>query len=396
MKRLLAVCAFTYVLVFLTVALPETAAQGNPMKGRDIYRFDTFGDEQLWTTVLRMHEVVGTLSPAAALDAGLKVDSDALPPALVRALKKGDVDLGNPAVTLRLFELNAVVGVIAKVNAGTVTSVGITCALCHSTVDNSLAAGVGRRLDGWPNRDLDVGFIISLSPALNETAKAPYKTWGRGKYDPRFKAFDGDSFIILNELTHPVMIPPAFGLRDVGFETYTGEGPISYWNAYVGIGQMGGHGDFFDPRIPLDIDQSEPDLVTPKLPALFAYQRLLKAPAPPHGSFDRAAARRGERVFNGAGRCAECHPAPTYTDVMRGSPLLHEPDEVDAEPEYARRSTTKKYRATPLAGAWQHPPYFHDGSAPDFSAVIGRYESALGIALSPRQRLDLIEFLKSL
>ena len=395
MRKVLTLVAVVYAVSFVLIALPETASQGgNPMKGRDIYRYDTFGDEQLWTTVLRMNEVVGTLQPVDALGAGLKVDADALPPSILHALKAGDVNLEDPAVTVKLLELNAVVGVMAKVSDGTVQTVGITCALCHSTVDSP--TGVGRRLDGWPNRDLNVGFIISLSPALKGTDVSPYLSWGPGKYDPRLHAFDGKKFITLNETTFPVMIPPSYGLRNVGYETYTGEGPISYWNAYVGIGQMGGHGDFHDPRIPLDIDQSDPDLVTPKLPALFAYQLQLQAPAPPNGSFDRAAARRGEKVFNGAGRCAECHPAPTYTDVMRGTPLLHDPDEVDAETEYVRRTTTKQLRSTPLAGAWQHPPYFHDGSAPDFSAVIARYERAKGIVLSPRQRLDLIEFLKSL
>jgi mono/diheme cytochrome c family protein len=395
MRRVLAVAVALYTISFILVAIPET--QGNPQHGREIFRYDTMGDEQLWTTFLRMNEVVGTLRPVDALEAGLKVDSQALPPAVIRALKAGEVDLESPAVTLALLRLNAVVGVIARVNAaGTVETVGITCALCHSQVDNSLAQGVGRRLDGWPNRDLNVGGIIAMSPALNETQRKVFNSWGRGKFDPRLQAFDGKGFKPLNETTFPVVIPPAYGLRDVGFETFTGDGPISYWNNYVGVTQMGGHGDFSDPRIPLVINQDPPDLVTPKLPALFAYQRQLKAPAPPHGSYNLFAARRGERVFNTVAGCAECHIAPTYTDVMRGSPLLHDPIEVGAEPEYASRSVTKQYRTSPLAGLWQHPPYFHDGSAPDLSAVVARYESARGISLTPRQRADLIEFLKSL
>jgi mono/diheme cytochrome c family protein len=394
MRRVLALAAFFYVVAFLLVAIPET--QGNPQHGRDIFRYDTFGDEQLWTTFLRMNEVVGAVRPIDALDAGLKVDADALPPSLIRALKAGNVNLEDPAVTVRLLELNAVVGLRAKVTNGQVETVGITCALCHSTVDNSLTAGVGRRLDGWPNRDLNVGGIIAMSPALNDTQRGVFNSWGRGKYDPRLQAFDGDEFRPLNETTFPVVIPPAYGLRDVGFETFTGDGPVSYWNNYVGVTQMGGHGDFNDPRMPLSIDQSDPDLVTPKLAALFAYQRQLKAPAPPKDSYNFFAARRGERVFNTVAGCAECHIAPTYTDVMRGSPLLHDPDEVGAETEYASRSVTKQYRTSPLRGIWQHPPYFHDGSAPDLSAVIARYESARGISLTPLQRADLIEFLKSL
>ena len=395
MRRVLAVAVVLYTISFLLVAIPET--QGNPQHGREIFRYDTMGDEQLWTTFLRMNEVVGMLRPVDALEAGLKVDSQALPPAVIRALKAGAVDLESPAVTLALLRLNAVVGVIARVNAaGTVETVGITCALCHSQVDNSLAQGVGRRLDGWPNRDLNVGGIIAMSPALNDMQRGVFNSWGRGKFDPRLHAFDGKGFRPLNDTTFPVVIPPAYGLRDVGFETFTADGPISYWNNYVGVTQMGGHGDFSDPRIPLLINQDPPDLVTPKLPALFAYQRQLKAPAPPRGSYNIFAARRGERVFNTVAGCAECHIAPTYTDVMRGSPLLHDPIEVGAEPEYASRSVTKKYRTSPLAGIWQHPPYFHDGSAPDLSAVVARYESARGISLTPRQRVDLIEFLKSL
>ena len=394
MRRIFAVAAVVYSVSFAFAARPGT--QGNPQHGREIFRYDTFGDEQLWTGFLRMHEVVGSVRPVDALEAGLKVDSDALPPSVIRALKAGTVNLEDPAVTVSLLELNAVVGLVARVSGGRVETVGITCALCHSTVDDSLTAGVGRRLDGWPNRDLNVGGIIAMSPALNDTQRGVFNSWGRGKFDPRLQAFDGDSFIMLNEDTFPVMIPPAWELRDVGFETYTGDGPISYWNNYVGVTQMGGHGNFRDDRIPLVITQSPPDLVTPKLPALFAYQRQFKAPAPPAGSYDKFAARRGEIVFNTVGGCAECHIAPAYTDVLRGSPLLHEPGEVGAGTEYASRSVTKKYRTTPLRGIWQHPPYFHDGSAPDFSAVVARYETARGVSLTPRQRADLIEFLKSL
>ena len=395
-KRALNVVATAYVVTFLFVALPETSGQGNPQGGREIFRYDTFGDEQLWTKVLRMHEVVGSVRPVDALDLGLKVDSQALPPAVIRAIKGGHINLEDPAVTVALLRLNAVVGIMARVSAaGNVESVGITCALCHSTVDDSLTAGVGRRLDGWANRDLNVGAIVALSPALTDAQRTLFLSWGRGMYDPRLQAFDGKKFIPLHDTTLPVVIPPAYGLRDVNWETFTGDGSVSYWNSYVGVSQMGGHGSFHDERIPLHITQ-EPDLVTPKLPALYAYQRQLKAPAPPRGSFDAFAARRGAVVFNTVARCAECHIPPTYTDVNRGSPFLHDPAEVGQNPAYAMRAVNHAYRTTPLAGIWQHPPYFHDGSAPDLSAVVAHYESVLGIALTLRQRIDLIEFLKSL
>jgi hypothetical protein len=202
----------------------------------------------------------------------------------------------------------------------------------------------------------------------------------------------------LNTTTFPVLIPPAFGLAGVGFETYTGDGPISYWNNYVGVSQMGGHGNFDDQRIPLTIIQPPPDLVTPKLPALLAYQLSLRAPAPPPGSYNPAAARRGERLFNSVARCSGCHIAPTYTDVLQGVtvPFLHSPSEVGQEPEYASRSVTKAYRTTPLRGAWQHPPYFHDGSAADFLAVVNHYDALFGLGLTAAQKADLVEFLKSL
>jgi hypothetical protein len=371
----------------------------NNSDGQWIFRYDTFGDEQLWTDTLRMQDALKNVSPAVALSVGLKVDSEALSPAVIEALKAKRVNLNDPAVTIQLLELNAVVGVVGRVISANdkLKSVGITCALCHSTVDDSVAPGIGRRLDGWPNRSLNVGAIIALSPEIKD--KTPYLGWGAGKYDPRFHAFDGKTFIALNTPTWPVVIPPAFGLAEVGFETFTGDGPISYWNSYVGVTQMGGQGDFSDPRIGLNVRQ-RPDLVTPKLPALLAYQRGLPAPKPPVGSFDAAAAVRGEAVFMGAARCVECHPPPTYTDVLRGPdpriPRLHHALETGMEPIYATRSATKMYRATPLRGAWQHPPYFHDGSAKDLAAVVDHYIARLPLVLSPAQRSDLVEFLKSL
>ena len=384
--------------VYLITALSVTA---QPRHGKEIFRFDTFGDEQLWTTTLQMHTVIPSLTPRAALGLGLKVDVEALPQHVITALQANPALLDSTAVTIQLLRLNAVVGVIGTVGSDdTLQKVGITCALCHSTVDDSFAPGVGSRLDGWPNRSLQVGEIIASSPVLTDAQKAVYRSWKPGFYDPRLTAFNGSSFEILNPTGFPVVIPPAYGLRGVGFETFTGDGPISYWNAYVGITQMGGHGDFQDLRIPLTVDQPPPDLVTPQLPALLAYQLSLRAPDPPKGSFNVVAAQRGRHLFNGQARCDACHTPPHFTDVLRGPsrdvPFLHPPSETRMESEYASRSVTGQYRTTPLRGIWQHPPYFHDGSAADLLAVVNHYNQALSLGLSDAQKADLVEYLKSL
>ncbi len=399
MRRLAAAAAIAYVVIFLGVVTSYSSPQRNLANGQAIFRFDTFGDEQLWTDTLRLHDAIETLSPNTALGVGLKVDAQALPRSVLKALAGGQVDLDDPAVTLQLLALDAVVGVVGRVGpSGDLESIGVTCALCHSTVDDSIAPGVGRRLDGWPNRDLNVGAIVSLSTALTDAQRGLVSGWGPGMYDPRLQAFDGTGFIPLNSTTVPVVIPPAYGLRGIDFETFTGDGSVSYWNSYVGVSQMGGHGNFSDPRLPVPLAiVQEPDQVTPALPALLRYQLSLRAPAPPRGSFDRAAARRGERVFRTAGRCAECHVPPTYTDVNRApAPFLHDPSEIGADPDYASRTVNKKYRTSPLAGVWQHPPYFHDGSAPTLEAVVDHYETELPLTLAPAQKADLVQFLKSL
>jgi mono/diheme cytochrome c family protein len=398
MIRLMALAAATYLAALLGVtAQPAPTAKASD--GQQIFRFDTFGDEQLWTSTLQMHQAIASVSPATALGVGLRVDVDALPPATVDALRKGQVNLNDPAVTLQLLSLNAVVGVIGRVNGSALESIGVTCALCHSTVDNSLTAGIGKRLDGWPNRDLNVGAIVALSPVLTEEQKAVFNSWGPGRYDPRLQAFDGSKLIPLNSTTVPVMIPPAYGLRGVTFETYTGDGTISYWNNYVGVSQMGGHGSFSDPRIGVSITQT-PDVVTPKLPALLDYQLKLRAPEPPRGSFDRAAARRGELLFSESARCATCHTPPTFTDVLSGPdptvPFLHAPSEIGAASDYASRTATKMFRTAPLRGVWQHPPYFHDGRAPDLLAVVNHYDALFSLGLTAAQKADLVEYLKSL
>ena len=358
--------------------------------GREIFRFDTFGDETFWTDTLRMHEVIRSgVSPATALAVGLKVDADALPEAVKAGIVDKSIPLDDPATTVALLKLGAVVGVVGQVDeGGTLQRVGITCALCHSTVDNSFAPGIGRRLDGWPNRDLDVGRIVSLSPVLTDAQKAVYGSWGPGMYDPRFN-IDGQNV--------PVVQPPAFGLRHVALETYTGDGPVSYWNAYVAITQMHGHGIFSDPRIGVSVS-NPPDLVSSKLPALRAYQVSLEAPAPIPGTFDPAAARRGREVFEGAARCVSCHLGGALTDVNAGR--LHSPEAVGQDATYALRSATKLYRTTPLRGLWHPPqlrgPYFHDGSAATLGDVVSHYERRFGLSLTERQRRDLVEYLKTL
>jgi cytochrome c553 len=358
--------------------------------GKAIFRFDTYHDETFWTDTLRLHEVVRTaVSPKTALSVGLKVDVDALPEAVRSALMNGTIDLDAPATTVALLKLGAEVGLVGHVSdQGTLTSLGTTCALCHSTVDDSFAAGIGHRLDGWPNRDLNVGAIVSLSPALTAAQRAVYQSWGPGRYDPRYN-IDGKNM--------PVVIPPAFGLRNVEREIFTGDGPVSYWNDYVAITQMHGHGQFADARIGVAVN-NPPELVAPKLPALRAYQLSLDAPAASPGSYNVEAARRGRAVFNGIARCASCHVGPQYTDVNRG--ILHTPAEDGQDPAYALRSATKLYRTTPLRGLWHPPqltgPYFHDGHAATLDAVVDHYVKLQGLTLTSRQRADLVEYLKTL
>jgi mono/diheme cytochrome c family protein len=357
--------------------------------GKDIFRFDTFGDEKYWTDTLRMHEVIqGGVSPATALSVGLKVDVDSLPQAVRDAIVAGKVDLTSPATTITLLKLNAVVGLkgdVRTVNGrDTLARVGITCALCHSTVDNSFAKGIGHRLDGFANTDMNPGAIVALSPAVPPALKAILNTWGPGKYDPRTN-FDG--------LSTPLVIPPAYGLTGVDKVTYTAEGPISYWNAYVAITQMHGQGTFSDPRIGVNITQS-PDLVTPKLAALRQYQLSLSVPKPAAATIDEAAAERGRTVFFVAANCATCHTGTTYTDVNSGK--LHLPGETGMDPRYAARTSQKAYRTTPLRGLLQHAPYFHDGSAATLDAVVAHYNGALALHLSSQQQHDLVEYLKTL
>ena len=371
-------------------------------QGQQTFRFDTFGDETKWTDVLQMQTVVSSVSPATALSVGLKVDADAIPASLAAAIKAGQVDLNDPANTLALVKLNAVIGVkgtVENINGhDTLTRVGFTCALCHSTVDNSFSAGIGKRLDGWPNRDLNVGLIVSLSPNLQPladalgtdvaTVKSVLTSWGPGKYDPRLN-FDGQN--------GPTVIPPAYGLAGINSITYTGDGTdIQYWNRYVAVTQMGGHGSFSDARTGVNVTNGTDDLVSSKLEGLQAYQLSLAAPTPPAGSFDVAAAARGKVVFETQGGCSTCHSGPEFTDA---NTHLHLPRDSMAEPEtpsYAARSATKLYRTSPLKGIWQHAPYFHNGSAATLADVVNTYNTKLGLGLSAPQAADLVEYLKSL
>ena len=365
-------------------------------RGKDIFRFDTFGDETFWTDTLRMHEVIrSAVDPTTALSVGLKVDTDSLPATVVTGIQNGSISLTSPATTVALLKLNAVVGVkgtVTTVNgADVLTRVGITCALCHSTVDNSFAAGIGKRLDGWPNHDLNPGAIIALSSALTPAQKAVYNSWGKGKYDARYN-FDG--------LNGPSVIPPAYGLKGVTSVTYTGDGSdLAYWNRYVAVTQMHGHGSWVEPRAtPPENVQNPPDMVTDKLAALQAYQLSIQSPPAPAGSFDAAAAARGRVVFDGAGKCASCHVGTHFTDAPG---RLHSPTEVVSEPEpagpsFASRSATKMYRTTPLRGLWQHAPYFHNGVATTLDATVELYNTRKALGLSAQQKADLVQYLKSL
>ncbi len=390
--------ALAAALPLLTAAAADDERAGarehasSVARGKQIFRFDTFGDEIFWSDGLRMHEIVNGVDPTTALAVGLKVDADALPPEVLAALRDGRVDLNSPATTIALLKLGAVIGLQGKVDdvngADRVTRLGVTCALCHSTVDDSFAPGIGRRLDGWPNRDLDPGAIIALSPALDAASKAVLTSWGPGRFDPRHNV-DG--------LSKPVVIPPAFGLRGVHSVTYTGDGDqLRYWNNYVAVVEMGGQGSFSEPRLSLSVTNGTQDLVSDKLASLQAYQLTLATPRAPTGSFDSVAAARGRLVFNGAGQCATCHSGPNFTDANE---RLHPPSDSMAEPEtpsYAARSASKQYRTTPLRALWQHAPYFHDGSAATLEDVVRIYDARRGLGLNAQQQADLVQYLRTL
>lgn len=358
-------------------------------QGKEIFRHETYGNEVYWTDTARMHEVIeSAVSPALALAVGLQVDAEALPQAVKDAIVAGQADLNDPATTVTLLKLNAVLGLhgtVETVNGkDTLVAIGITCAMCHSRVDNSFAPGIGKRQDGWAATNLNVGAIVALSPAISDELKAILRSWGPGKYDPRIN-HDG--------LNTPIVIPPAYGLHGVAKETYSGDGPVSYWNAYVAVTQMHGRGTFRDPRLGIDVT-ADPDLVTSKLPALAEYQFSLIPPPAPDGA-DPTTVARGKAVFDGQGRCATCHIANLqFTDVGLGR--LHIPSATGMDPAYAARTATKRYRTTPLRALWQHAPYFHNGSAATLEAVVTRYDRTLGLGLSAQQQADLAAYLRTL
>jgi len=369
----------TWTAVGCRVGPESVVSNDTERQGREIFRYDTFGDEQFWTDTARLHEVIDDqIQPLEALSLGLKVDIEKLN--LIKFV------LHNPfgtSGTRELLRQNAVVGLRATFRPdGHIARIGITCALCHSTVDNALLPGIGYVMDGWPNRDLDVGKILAKLPAFTDAQKSILAKWPEGTYDPRFN-FDGKST--------PLVLPPAYGLAQVVNETYTAEGPISYWNAYVAVTQMHGHGNFADPRLGVNIVQ-QPDMVTSKLAALRAYQHSLKAPRPPRRYFNRDEAARGKVVF--AANCGSCHVNGNLTDNNAG--VLHAASETGMDSAYAARTTAKRYRTTPLRGLWQHPPYFHDGSAKTLQEVVDHYVRARKLSLTSGQHSDLIEYLKSL
>src|SRR5215207_9285841 len=391
-------------------------------KGKRIFRFDTFGDQDFWGGQMQLHRAIEgsrlggvgpAVSPKVALGAGLKVDAAALPPALVKALKRNKVDLDDPKTTLALLKLNSVVGVKGFFNRrGTLSSVGITCAFCHATVDDSLAPGIGKRLDGWPNQDLNVGQIVSLAPNLkpitddlgvdDATLKKVLLSWGPGFYDAEVN-IDGKAFRPDGK-SAATRIPAAYGHLGEDLHTWTGGfGDVTYWNAYVANLQMHGNGNFNDSRLN-DPDKypvatragkfrirHKPDLVTPKLGALHYYQLALPAPKPPRSSYNHAAARRGKRVFNGQGRCADCHMPPLYTDAGYNA---HKPAEICTDSFQADRGPDGTYVTPQLKGLWSRSKrgFYHDGRHPTLGAVINHYDSCFGLNLSARQKSDLVQY----
>jgi len=434
-KKLLARCAGVIAVVSVAGLIALTtgrrvSAQSPPgmvQMGREIFRFDTFGDEDFWGAKLNLHRAIagskagGTgpgLSPAAALGLGLKVDADAIPGQLAGEIRAGRVDLNDPANTLALLKLKAVVGVTGVFNAsGTLSSIGIQCALCHSTVDNSFMPGVGRRLDGWPNRDLNVGAVIALAPNLQPLAEAletdentvrkVLMSWGPGKFDAEL-VLDGKATNPFTGGSSATLIPPAFGLAGVNLHTWTGWGSVPYWNAFVAVIEMHGKGRFADsrlngPRFPLaaraglaniEIDPDS-DQVTKKLPALHLYQMSLPSPKPPASSFDPEAAKRGDELFSGKARCNECHSEPLWTEPGWN---MHAPRDVCIDSFQADRAPDRAYRTSPLGGLFAHQKggFYHDGRFATLGDVVDHYNGCMNLGLADSEKRDLVQYLLSL
>jgi hypothetical protein len=399
--------------------------EGMMEAGRETFRNDTFGDEAFWGDSLQLHKAIAGaglggigpgVSPATALAVGLKVDSEALPGSLVKDLKKGHVNLDDPANTLALLKLDAVVGVKGFFTQdGGLRSIGISCALCHTTVDDSFAPGIGKRLDGWANRDLNVGAIVGLAPNLKPvgdllevdeaTVRSVLQSWGPGKFDAELfldgKAFrpDGKSAATL--------IPPAFGLAGVNLHTWTGWGGVTHWNAFVANLEMHGQGTFYDPRLndpqkfPIAAKNRfgnvrvKPDLITSKLAALHFYQLAIPAPTPPEGSFDREASLRGQTIFDGRGKCSTCHVPPLFTEPGWN---MHKASEIGIDDFQAKRSPDEAYRTAPLKGLWTHQKggFYHDGRFGSLLDVVNHYNEFFKLSLTEQEKLQLVEYLKSL
>jgi len=394
-------------------------------QGRQTFRFDTFGDEAFWGDTIKLHQAIegskfggvgAGVSPKTALAVGLKVDVDALPQDIVDKLKNGTLDLDDPANTLALIKLNAVLGVTGFFNDdGSMKSMGVQCALCHSTVDDSLAPGIGHRLDGWANRDLNVGAITALAPDLSSvasllgvdqaTVRTVLNSWGPGKFDAGL-LMDGKAFRPDGKPA-ATLIPPAFGLAGVNLATWTGWGSVTHWNGFVANLEMHGKGTFYDPRLndPVQFPvaakagfgnvRNDPDLVTSKLAALHVFQLAIVSPTPPNGSFNKDAAERGKAVFNGKATCARCHVPPLFTEPGWN---MHTPAEIGIDDFQANRSPDKRYRTSPLKGLWTHQKggFFHDGRFATLLDVVNHYNSFSALGLNDQEKSDLVEYLKSI
>jgi hypothetical protein len=431
---------FAVVALFAVAAAPATVARDDTRRqdfapeihaikqireGRQTFRYATLGDEAFWGDVLGLHAAIAGaahggvgpgVSPKTALSVGLKVDATALPRKVQRALRAGALNLDDPAVTLELLRLDAVVGVTGFFDqSDRLKSVGIQCALCHSVVDDSFAPGIGRRLDGWANRDLNIGAIIALAPRLEPlaallgvdvpTVRTVLHSWGPGKFDAEL-FLDGKAFRPDGKPA-ATLIPPAFGLAGVNLHTWTGWGSVTHWNAFVANLDMRGKGTFYDPRLddatrfPIAARErfghvrAEEDLITPTLAALHLYQLSIEAPSPPRGSFNKTAAQRGRALFNGQARCSQCHVPPLFTEPGWN---MHTPEEIGIDDFQANRAPDGRYRTAPLKGLWTHTRggFYHDGRFATLADVIRHYDALWSLGLSDSQRADLEQYLRSL
>ncbi|HTM02270.1 MAG TPA: hypothetical protein VL173_02110 [Vicinamibacterales bacterium] len=418
--------------------------------GQQTFRFDTFGDQAFWGDTLGLHRAIEGaalggvgpgVSPQTALAVGLKIDIDALPNNLRAQIRRGAVDLKSPAVTVALLKLDAVVGVKGVFSGDTLKSVGITCSFCHATVDNSAASlcfgaitpnpgtgCIGRRLDGWANRDLNVGAIVALAPNLqpfssllgtdDATVRTILNSWGPGKFDAELildgKAFnpsqESNGVVTGKNVPGATLIPPAFGLGGVNLHTWTGWGSVPYWNAFVANLEMHGIGRFWDPRLnnaaqfPIaaahgfaDLPHIDPDddQITSTLSNLQFYQLALPSPEPPAGSFNEAAAERGDELFSGKAGCNNCHVEPLWTDPGWN---LHTPADICIDDFQANRAPDLRYRSSPIGALFTHLKggFYHDGRFPTLASVVDHYNTCMNLNLSAGEKNDVVQYLLSL